>query len=127
MDTNQEANKDNVNEEKDMKDNYSLYNVVRRIMLAGIGAIAIKHDEIEEFIDKLVERGEIAKKDGEALAREMKERRNKYIHGEGGHMHKRVNEFFDRIAVPTKTDLDALSEKISELEKKIDDLSKSKK
>jgi poly(hydroxyalkanoate) granule-associated protein len=127
MGKNEEVNNEDISKENEKKDTHSFYYVVRRIMLAGVGAIALKHDELEELIDKLVERGEIAKKDGESLISEMKERRSKYIHGEGGHTHKKVNEFFDRIAVPTKTDLDALSEKISALEKKIDELSKSKK
>jgi poly(hydroxyalkanoate) granule-associated protein len=108
------------------KETVSLYNVVRRIMLAGVGAIALKHDELEEFIDKLVERGEIAKKDGDSLIKEMKERRSKHLHDETSYAHKRFAEFLDRFAVPTKNDLDDLSEKISSLEKKIDELTKSK-
>jgi len=122
MDTNAEDKK-----EDEKREFQSFYDVVRRMMLAGIGAIALKHDEIEEFVDKLVERGEIAKKDGEDLLKEMKERRKKYLHGEDSRAHKRVADFFDRIPVPTKTDLNELSEKIAALEKKIDELTKSKK
>lgn len=122
MDTNADVNKEN-----EKREFHSFYDVVRRIMLAGIGAVALKHDEIEEFVDKLVERGEIAKKDGEDLLKEMKERHKKYLHSEGSNTHKRVAEFFNHIAVPTKNDFDDLSEKISALEKKIDELTKSKK
>jgi len=122
MDTNAEDKK-----EDEKREFHSFYDVVRRMMLAGIGAIALKHDEIEEFVDKLVERGEIAKKDGEDLLKEMKERRKKYLHGEDSRAHKRVADFFDRIPVPTKSDLNELSEKIAALEKKIDELTKSKK
>jgi polyhydroxyalkanoate synthesis regulator phasin len=126
MDTNTDVNKEDVNKVENKKETVSLYNVVRRIMLAGVGAIALKHDELEEFIDKLVERGEIAKKDGDSLIKEMKERRSKHLHDETGYAHKRFAEFLDRFAVPTKNDLDDLSEKISSLEKKIDELTKSK-
>lgn len=122
METNPEVNK-----EDERKEIHSFYDLVRRMMLAGVGAIALKHDEIEEFIDKLVERGEIAKKDGEDLLKEMKERRKKYLHSEEGYGHKRIAEFFDHFAVPTKNDFDDLSEKISALEKKINELTKSKK
>lgn len=104
----------------------SFFDVIRRMMLAGIGAIALKHDEVEEFIDKLVERGEIAKKDAEELRKEMIERRKKYHHGEDSYMHKRMEEMLDRLSVPTKNDFNELNEKISALEKKIDKLSKSK-
>jgi polyhydroxyalkanoate synthesis regulator phasin len=126
MDTSEEVNKGDVKQVENKKDSVSLYRVVRRIMLAGVGAIALKHDELEEFIDKLVERGEIAKKDGESLLKEMREHRSKYLHNESGYAHKRFAEFLDRFAVPTKNDLDALNEKLSSLEKKIDELSKSK-
>ena len=127
MDTDKNVYKEEQNKSDERKEYPSLYKVVRRVMLAGIGAIALKHDELEEFIDKLVERGEIAKKDGESLIKEMREQRNKYFHDETGSAHKRFGEFLDRFAVPTKTDLDDLSEKITALEKKIDDLAKSKK
>jgi len=122
MDTNSEVNK-----EDEKREFHSFYDIARRVMLAGIGAIALKHDEIEEFVDKLVERGEIAKKDGEDLLIEMKERRKKYLHSEGSHTHKRVADFFDRIPVSTKSDFNELNEKIAALEKRIDELTKSKK
>lgn len=119
-----EANKEKEDEKREF---HSFYDVVRRMMLAGIGAIAIKHDEIEEFVDKLVERGEIARKDGEDLISEMRERHKKYLRGEEGQTHKRVAGFLDHIQIPTKTDVNELSEKIAALEKKIDELTKSKK
>ena len=125
MDTNTEANQEKSEHEK--REFQSFYDVVRRMMLAGIGAIALKHDELEEFVDKLVERGEIAKKDGEELMKEMRERHQKYHHGEESHAHKRVTEIMERFSVPTKNDFDDLNKKLADLEKKIDDLSKSKK
>ena len=125
MDTSSE-----VKEEKSdlgKKEFHSFYDVARRMMLAGIGAIALRHDEIEEFIDKLVERGEIARKDGEDLVKEMKERYKKYHPDEESHAHKRMAEFMERFSVPTKNDFEELNQKLSDLEKKIDALSKSKK
>jgi len=127
MDTDNDVNKEEENKSDTRKDYPSLYKLVRRVMLAGIGAIALKHDELEEFIDKLVERGEIAKKDGESLMKEMREQRKKYIHDETGSAHKRFGEFLDRFAVPTKTDLEDLNEKLTALEKKIDELAISKR
>jgi poly(hydroxyalkanoate) granule-associated protein len=118
-------------EEKSKDDNekreyHSFYDVMRRMMLAGIGAIALKHDEVEEFIDKLVERGEIAKNDAEELRNEMKERRKKYFHGEESHLHNRMQEFLNRLEVPSNEDINLLNKKMTELEKKIDKLTKAK-
>ena len=39
----------NVND-KNRTEYHSFYDVMRRVMLAGIGAIALKHDELEEII-----------------------------------------------------------------------------
>jgi polyhydroxyalkanoate synthesis regulator phasin len=119
MKANADVNQEDTKKDQDKRDSPSLIFLVRRMMLAGVGAIALKHDELEEFVDKLVERGEIAKKDGEGLLSE-------YLHKEGSNPHKKVSEFFDRFGVPTKNDLDDLSDKISALEKKIDKLTKSK-
>jgi poly(hydroxyalkanoate) granule-associated protein len=121
------ATKSKVIEEKE-EDNeaYPFLGVARKILLAGIGAIAITHDEIEVFINRLVERGEIAKKDGDKLMREVMDRRKKTIQGVEGDTHKRINEILDHFNMPTKNDIDDLSEKIAVLAKKIDELNKAK-
>lgn len=123
-----DTNDTNIGEKKEneKKEIRSLHDMVRRMMLAGIGAIALKHDEMEEFVDKLVERGEIAKKDGEKLMDEMREHRKQHFHEEESFAHKKVSEIMDHLAVPTKKDFDALNDKISTLEQKIDQLTKSK-
>ncbi len=125
MDTNTESTGEKAEGEK--REFRSFYDVVRRMMLAGIGAIALKHDEMEEFMDKLVERGEIAKKDREELMKEMRERYKKHYLSEENPMHKRVSEFMERFSMPTKSDIDELNKKLADLEKKIDELTKSKK
>ncbi|RPI51805.1 MAG: hypothetical protein EHM56_09100, partial [Chloroflexi bacterium] len=42
----------------------SLLDATRRMMLASIGAVAMAQDEMEAFVDRLVERGQIAEQDG---------------------------------------------------------------
>lgn len=126
MTENEETKKDDQRKVDTKLEMMSFTQIVRRIMLAGIGAIALKHDEMEEFIDKLVARGEIARKDGESLLIEMSERRHGYLHNESSYAHRRIAEILDSFSVPTKNDLHNLNEKISSLEEKIDKLSKSK-
>src|SRR5689334_19341219 len=45
----------------------SFVDALRKLLLAGIGAVALSRDETESFVNKLVERGEIAQKDAEKL------------------------------------------------------------
>ncbi len=112
--------------EKVKREYHSFYDIVHRMMLAGIGAVALKHDEIEEFVDKLVERGELAKKDREELMNEMREKYKQHHPEREEHMRRHVHDLMDRFAVPTKDDLAELHKKLSDLEQKIDKLSKSK-
>ncbi len=97
----------------------------RKVLLAAIGAIALAQDEIEDFVNRLVERGEIAEKDGRKLVREVMDKRKKTVEGAEEETNKRVEEILTRLNVPTKKDIDALSEKIAVLAKKVDELKKS--
>jgi len=102
-----------------------LVEAVRKVLLAGIGAVALAQEEIEDFVNKLVDRGEIAEKDGRKLVREVMERRKKDAEKAEDEFSKRVEEILERMNVPTKADIDSLGEKITSLSKKDDDLKKS--
>ncbi|MGW8251950.1 MAG: phasin family protein [Anaerolineales bacterium] len=102
-----------------------LLDAARKVLLAGIGAVALAQEEIEDFVNKLVERGEIAEKDGKKLLREVKERRKKETDKAEDELAKRVEDVLDRMNVPTKSDIEVLSDKISALSNKVDELKKS--
>ena len=102
-----------------------LVEAVRKVLLAGIGAVALAQEEIEDFVNKLVERGEIAEKDGKKLIHEVMERRKKETDKAEDEIAKRVEDVLDRMNVPTKSDIEVLSEKISALSKKVDELKKA--
>jgi len=71
----------------------SLLEATRRMMLASIGAVALAQEEMETFVERLVERGQIAEQDS--------------------------------MNVPSKSDIDSLSAKISELSRKVDELKRT--
>ena len=96
----------------------------RKAMLATIGAISLAQEELDVFTDKLVERGEIAEQDGKRLMSEMLERRKKDAKKAEGELDKRTEDLLNRMNVPTKADIDALSAKITTLSKKVDELKK---
>lgn len=98
--------------------------MVRKVLLAGMGAVALTQEEVEKIIHKLVERGEIAEQDGKRVMREVMERRKKEAKKAESEMDKRIEELLGRMSVPTKADIDSLSAKITELSKKIDELKK---
>jgi len=98
------------------------FQVARKVVLAGFGAVGLAQDELEEFVNRLVERGEIAEKDARKLLHEVTERRRKTAENE---MDKRLDEVLERMNVPSKTDIDALSHKITALTHKVEELKKA--
>lgn len=102
----------------------SLFDITRKVMLASIGAMAIAQDELEDFVNRLIERGEIAEKDGDGLIQELKAKRKQKMEKGEELFQKRINHMLKKADIPSKSDLEMLNQKISNLSKKIDDLKK---
>ncbi len=113
-----------VEEPKD-KNEAPLSEMLRRVMLATIGAVAIAQEELEAFVNRLVERGEIAEQDGKKLVNEMKDKRKSKTAQVEDEVSKNLEGVLKRMNIPSKADVDALSQKITTLSKKIDDLKKT--
>src|SRR5450756_376337 len=54
-----------------------LLDAARKVLLAGIGAVALAQDEVEDFVNKLIERGPVSEKDGRKLVQDVMARRKK--------------------------------------------------
>jgi poly(hydroxyalkanoate) granule-associated protein len=102
-----------------------LLEATRKVLLASIGAVALAQEEVEAFVNKLVERGEIAEKDGKKLVRDVMDKRKKEAKKAEDELDKRIEDLLDRMNVPTKSDIEALSAKITALSKKVDELKKA--
>lgn len=101
----------------------------RNVFLASIGAVVVAQEEIEVVVNKLVERGELAEKDGRNLVRDLVDRRKQKTEQAraevSDELEKKVEEVLHRLNVPTKRDIDALSAKITALSQKVDKLNKT--
>jgi len=103
-----------------------LLDAVRRVLLASIGAVALAADEIEDFVNKLVERGEIAEKDGRKLVKDVLERRKEMkMRPIEQKLDQQMDRFLTRLNIPTRDDVESLSARIADLSKKIDELKES--
>jgi poly(hydroxyalkanoate) granule-associated protein len=102
--------------------------MVRKVLLASIGVVALTQEEVEKVINKLIERGEIAEKDGRKLIKDLMEKRRKKateIHGETeDEFQKRMEDVLARMNIASKSDIDSLNRKLTTLSKKLDDLNK---
>jgi poly(hydroxyalkanoate) granule-associated protein len=108
------------------KERNALLDLARKVMLASIGAVSLAQEEAEAFIHKLIERGEIAEKDGNILLSDLREKRKKRIAQAEEELEQRITKLLERMNVPTKSDFETLSEKIASLTQKVEDLIKAK-
>ena len=104
----------------------TLPEMVRRVLLASVGAVVLTQEEIEKFVGRLVDKGEIAERDGKKMVRDILERRKATIEKAEEEVDDRVERVLDRMNVPSKRDIDDLSKKILELSKKVDELRKER-
>jgi poly(hydroxyalkanoate) granule-associated protein len=107
----------------------SLLEAARRVLMAGVGVVSLAQEEIEEFVNKLIERGEIAEKDGRKLINDVVEKRKsqaqetKQVTQE--EFDKRLTSILDRLNVPTRGDINTLNDKVTELTAKVEQLKKN--
>lgn len=112
-------------EESQEKSQSAMYGLVRKMMLATIGAAAIAQEELEALVKRLVERGEIAEQDGKKLVHEMMDKRKSQTASIEDEISKNIESVLQRMNIPSKADVEDLSQKITSLSKKVDDLKKS--
>lgn len=110
---------DETKENPEEKIRSGLYDISRKVMLAAIGAAVLAQDEVETFVNKLTERGELAEKDARKLVKEVIDYRHK-IEVE----RQKEKETGHTSPAATKSDIEALNARIAELAKKVEELKK---
>jgi poly(hydroxyalkanoate) granule-associated protein len=110
---------------------HSFIELLRKMLLAGVGAVAMSRDETEQFVSKLVERGELAQKDAEKLLRDVQSRLRQSrpeVQEQAEKVTTRaqhgMEEFLNRLNIPSKRDIEELSAKIAQLAARVEELRK---
>lgn len=110
-----------------------VFELMRKLLLAGVGAVALTRDEIESFLNRLVERGELAQKDAQRLLEETMARfrnvgQSRVAQAESQvsslslQVENSLEQFLNRFNIPSKRDIDELSAKIAELAARVEEL-----
>jgi poly(hydroxyalkanoate) granule-associated protein len=105
-----------------------LANRLRYVLLAGLGAMALTWDEVESLIKRLVERGEMTRRDAEKLLNEQWShirQQSPQMDKVGTQVEHSVENVLNWLNIPSKHDIDDLSEKIVMLTARIDELRKN--
>jgi polyhydroxyalkanoate synthesis regulator phasin len=97
------------------------YEMLRKLLLASIGAAVVAEEEISAFIKRLIERGELAEKDARNLMKEVMDRREKI------YRERTVEtEHSQATATATRSDINALNARIADLTRQIEELKEMK-
>jgi poly(hydroxyalkanoate) granule-associated protein len=99
---------------------------VRRVLLAGVGAVFLNPKEVEEFVDRLVRKGEMAEKDGRRLVSDILDQRRKDVTQRvaaiPGDVHSAVEKVLHKMKLVSKSDIEELKRRLDELSHKLDEL-----
>ena len=102
---------------------------LQRVLLAGVGVVVLAQEEIEDFVRRLVDRGDIAEDEGRMLVDDVMEQRNQRLQGVRagveGTIDRSTEEVYKRLNIPTRSEIVGLSEQIDALSKKVDELVES--
>lgn len=89
---------------------------LRKVFLAGIGAVALTAEKGKEMIDTFVEKGEITLEQGKALNEELKRNVNETIHKNTASEQDK-NSLLGQLEKLNPEELDAIKQKLAEMEK----------
>ncbi|MCA9948169.1 MAG: phasin family protein [Anaerolineales bacterium] len=124
-------------EEESLDASNPLLDSLRRVLMAGIGMVALAQEEIEDFVNRLIDRGEIAEQDGRSLINDILENRKQALENRrqavvettkkasdraSSEVDQRIEGILHRLNIPTVSEIDQLSNQIDALSKKIDEL-----
>ena len=98
--------------------------LTRRVLLAGVGAAALAHDEMKAFLDRLVERGELAREQARDMLKEVAAKREGRLRKMGKKARERVDRALQAFDVPRRADLEALQQRLDQLTQRLEVLLK---
>ena len=91
----------------------------------GLGLFTMTREKAEEIVDKLIEKGEISRKEASGVLEEILNRAEK----EREELEKRINNSLEntlqRFNVPNKADIEELNKKLDDIADKLDEMEKS--
>lgn len=121
-----------IHEEEDNAEAPPVVDVMRRLLLASIGAVAMTYDEVEKLVGRLVDRGELARRDGEKIMNQMMDRfrpAEKAEQAEAEVSQKfegGIERLLSNLNIPSKRDIDELSARVAQLSARVEEMQRPK-
>ena len=103
--------------------------ISRKLFLAGLGAVVLAQDEFSKLANRFVEQGEETEKQGRKAVNDLMETRRKEARQVARQTRKQANKRLETtlhaINVPTRSDIERLNRKLTQLNKKLETLEKT--
>jgi len=93
----------------------SVFDTVRKALLAGVGA----QQKVSEYIDELVKKGELSESQGSRLVKEWTAQAEKSTESISKSLSDTMASAFQRLNLPRKDDIDKLSAAITALAERV--------
>ena len=93
-----------------------------KIWLAGLGAMTVAEEEGTRFFKKLVEKGEEFESRTKDHFQDVREKAENQVEKLGDTVDDQVTKALERLGVPSRADIESLSERVDELARKVDEL-----
>lgn len=92
--------------------------LIKKTILAGLGALSLTREKAEEISRDLIKRGELAKTDEAKFVRDLMDLVEKNRAGMEEKIEKAVEKAMAKLDIPSRKEINALKEEISKLTKK---------
>ncbi len=99
----------------------SLSEIFQKTLMAGLGM----QEKFNEFIDELIKKGELSEAQGKKLFDEWSEKAGKTKEDFDKNINDLIKKSFEKINIPSRTEVEELDKKVRSLAKKVAKLEKS--
>jgi polyhydroxyalkanoate synthesis regulator phasin len=108
-----------------------MLDIIKKSMLAGIGALALTEEKIQEMIDEFVQKGQLSHKEGESLVNELQKVIDENKTKLNTMIDEHIKSLMDELNMVTKDDLTemekSLKKDFAKMEKRLAKLEKQLK
>ena len=94
-----------------------MIDLIKKIMLTGVGMASLTKDKIEELGKELIEKGKLSEKEGKELLNELKEKAEESRKEMETRTDKLVKDSLEKMNLASRDDLEKLEKKLNKLSK----------
>ncbi|MFH0871695.1 MAG: hypothetical protein V1878_04285 [bacterium] len=99
-----------------------MFEVLRKVILAGLGMVTLKEEKVKEIVNDLIEQGQLSKEEGNQFVKDLGER----LERNRAELERKVGEILNRtlekMNLATKEELSRLAKEQQELLTRIERL-----